>query len=202
MDWTQQTIKTYDSSAIALAKYFGSIGPRTKDIELGLSLARSGKKTGRVIEIGCGDGRDAVEIIRRVQYYEGFDPSNKLLEIAKTRLPNESFVLADALTYDYPNNTDVIFAFASLLHVNKTDLSQVFKKAVQSLRQDGIFYISLKERKVYTEEVKKDKYGERMFYFYTPSLIKSIADNRLLPVHEDHQIVGNTKWFTIALKKA
>jgi trans-aconitate methyltransferase len=200
MDWDAKTIATYDNSAEALAEYFKGIGARVTDIELGLSLASAVKKA-KVVEIGCGDGRDAVEIIKRVGWYEGFDPSKSLLEIAKQRLPEGSFVLADALSYNYPPNTDVIYAFASLLHVNKTNMPKVFEKATQSLRQGGLFYISLKERDGYQEDVKKDTYGERMFYYYDVDTIKEIAGDAFTAVHEDHQVHGNTDWFTLALKK-
>ena len=200
MDWYTQTVKTYDDSAAVLAKYFKGIGPRVDDVDRGLQLANA--NTGaQVVEIGCGDGRDAAEIIKRVSWYQGFDPSNGFLKIAREKLPNASFVIADALTYNYPHNIDVIYAFASLLHVNKDDLKKVFEKVAESLRVGGIFYISLKEREAYTEEVKKDEYGERMFYYYNSDLVKQIAGKSFNVVYEDRKKVGKTDWFTIALKK-
>jgi len=58
-----------------------------------------------------------------------------------------------------------------------------------------------KERDAYTEEPKKDKYGERMFYYYNIAVIKELAGDGFLAVHEAHQKMGKTDWFTIALKK-
>ena len=200
MDWQKKTIQTYDDSAQALAEYFKGLGPRVSDIQLGLKLAQADENA-HVVEIGCGDGRDAKEIVKQVAWYQGFDPSNGLLEIARRTLPDTSFVQADALSYDYPDNLDVVYAFASLLHVNKNDMDEVFTKVGISLRQSGIFFISLKERDMYTEEVKKDQYGERMFYYFNPDIIKSLAANHFITVHEDHQKIGSTDWFTIALKK-
>lgn len=200
MDWYKQNIATYDKSAKELAEYFKGIGPRVNDIKYALELVGN-PKNARAIEIGCGDGRDAKEIIKQVDWYEGIDPSSGLLEIAKKNLPKSSFVVADALTYEYPKDLDIVYAFASLLHVNKEDLTIVFDKVHKSLKQKGIFYISLKEREKYTEEVKKDKYGERMFYFYNADIIKSIAPKKFSSIFEHSQIHGDTKWFTIALKK-
>jgi SAM-dependent methyltransferase len=200
MNWNNQTIQTYDKSANKLADYFKGIGPRVKDIELGLKLANVNGNA-RVVEIGCGDGRDAKEIIKQVAWYEGFDPSKGMLKIAKSELPGISFVLADALTYNYPKQLDVIFAFASLLHVNKTNLAKVFKKCAKSLRTRGIFYISLKERDSYIEELVKDNYGERIFYYYNVNLITRLAGNKFKSIYMDHQKIGHTKWLTIVLKK-
>ncbi len=200
MDRQAKNIQTYNNSARALAEYFKGIGPRISDIELGLSLAGKNDES-RVVEIGCGDGRDAVEIVKRSSWYEGFDPSKELLGIAQSHLPETSFVIADALTYNYPQNVDVIFAFASLLHVDKTDMPKVFDKVNQSLKTGGIFYISLKERNKYAEEVKNDEYGARMFYYYNADLIKELASDLFATAHESHQKIGNTDWFTIVLKK-
>lgn len=200
MNWDDKTVSTYDNSAIDLAEKFQGIGPRVYDIDLALKIASS-KENSRVVEIGCGDGRDAEEILKRVDYYEGFDPSGGMLEIARKRSPHASFVQADALSYVYPENVDVIFAFASLLHVDKKGVESVLKKASQSLRIGGIFYISLKERPEYTAEVQNDEYGERMFYYYNIELINRLAGNLFVAEHEARQKIGNTDWFTVALKK-
>ena len=200
MDWKKQNIKVYDESAEEIAAYFQGIGSRVEDIERGLAL--TGKADAiKVIEVGCGDGRDAKEIIKRASQYIGIDPSEGLLRIAKDNNPTGTFILADALSYSYPAQQDIIFAFASLLHVNRNDLSLVFKKVKDSLRTGGIFYISLKERPEYIEEIKEDKYGQRMFYYYNPSIIAEISDGSLESLYEHRHTIGNTDWFTIALKK-
>jgi trans-aconitate methyltransferase len=184
MNWQDQTIKSYDDSAAALAGYFKSYGARVEDIELGIKLAASEDKMAKVVEIGCGDGRDAAEIINRVEWYQGFDPSKELLKIARTQLPDASFIKADALSYDYPLGVDLIFAFASLLHVDKQDLSRVIEKADQSLKPKGVLYLSLKESD-----------------YYNPKIIESLSRDLFEPVHVAHQFMNETKWFTMALKK-
>lgn len=200
MDWNSQTVKVYDDAAEAFAGYFKAIGSRVSDIELGLSLAQA-DESARVVEIGCGDGRDAEEICKRVAWYEGYDPSEKFLEIARKRLPEASFVQADALTYQYPTDLDVIYAFASLLHVNQADMKTTLIKAAKSLRTNGILYVSLKERASYQEEVKEDLHGKRMFYYYNPAVLKEIAGEAFTVVYEDHHIIGHTEWFVMALRK-
>lgn len=200
MDWNTETIETYDKSAKELAEYFKGIGARTEDIERAIELAHAGSKA-RVVEIGCGDGRDAEEIVPRVAFYEGYDPSEGLLEIARKRLPGTSFIKADALTYNYPENLDVVYAFASLLHVDKTDFKRALEKIAAALRTGGIAYISLKERPAYEAEVREDEFGKRMFYYYHPTVVKALAEDLFEPVHEAHYTIGHGKWFRIALRK-
>ncbi len=195
-----KTIAVYDKFPKQFSKYFSDIGSRIGDIEKAMSFLNN-KSNIRSIEIGCGSGRDAAEIIKRVSWYEGFDPSKGLLDIAIKALPQTNFVLSDALNYQYPQNIDIVYAFASLLHINKADLAEVFKKVYQSLNKGGIFYISLKMRDEYTEEIKKDEYGERMFYYYNPKIIKKIAGNNFSTVFLDYKKIGHTDWFDIILKK-
>jgi len=200
MDWNTETVKTYDNSAQELADYFSTIGVRTDDIELALKLAAADKNA-RVVEIGCGDGRDAQETVKHVGLYEGYDPSEGLLQIARKQVPEGSFVKADALTYDYPSDLDVIYAFASLLHVNKTDMKMALAKAATGLRKGGILFVSLKERPAYEEVVKEDKYGKRMFYYYNAALIKELASEWFTPVSENHYEIARGPWFKLALQK-
>jgi SAM-dependent methyltransferase len=195
------TIQTYDQSADQLANYFAGYGSRVEDIETAIALTHKDPKIISAIEIGCGDGRDAAEIVKRVKWYEGFDPSAGLLDLAKRKSLEANFRLADALSYDYPPDIDLCFAFASLLHVNRADLAKVFAKVHTSLRENGIFYISLKERSHYQEELQEDKFGKRMFYYYNPEVVQQIAGTAFKTVFEDRQLQGATDWFTIALEK-
>lgn len=114
------TISTYDNSAQKLATYFAGIGSRLDIIREALKIADN-PKDARVIEVGCGDGRDAEDIVPLVSWYEGFDPSIELIKLARQRKLKANFVQADALNYNYPSELDVIFGFASYLHLNRDD---------------------------------------------------------------------------------
>lgn len=58
MDKKNQTILTYNESATSLAKKFDELGARISDIEEAFALIQ--KDNPFVLEIGCGNGRDAV----------------------------------------------------------------------------------------------------------------------------------------------
>lgn len=112
-DYRKLTVETYDKSAKELAEYFRGIGPRTNDIQLAIELAGN-PPAPRILEIGCGDGRDAREIVGLTPNYTGFDISKELIKIARQHVPQGNFEVADAISYPYPaNDLDVVFA---LLH--------------------------------------------------------------------------------------
>lgn len=201
MDLRQVTINTYNQSARELAEYFRGIGPRKKYIDLAFQAAGN-PANARVVEIGCGDGRDAKEIIKKADWYEGFDVSKELIALARDHAPEGRFVVADAVEYSYPQDLTIVFAFASLLHLSRDELKVVFKRVHESLVSDGIFYISLKYSKEYEEKVKEDKFGKRLFYFYNPELIKELAGDLFEVESSWRETHGNTEWFEIILKKS
>lgn len=201
-DLKQQTVDTYNRSAKELAEYFRGIGSRTKDIDLAIKLAENPKNP-KILEIGCGDGRDAKKILERTNNYTGFDISEELIKLARQYVPNGKFEVADATAYQYPSNLDIVFAFASLLHLEKDEVKDVLQKVLKSLIPGGIFYISLKYSTEYTEKLKEDKFGGRMFYFYNPKIIKELAGKKyeVSYLTDIYTRTGDTKWFEIALRK-
>lgn len=199
-DYKAITVKTYDDSARAFNEYFKGIGSRVEDIDRAFKLADVSDNP-ISLEIGCGDGRDAKEIIKRSKNYKGFDISKGLIAIAREALPDVDFEVADMLTYQYPARLDIVFAFASLLHLDKQEVKQVFDNVAKSFNKGGVIYISLKYALHYSHKFKKDQFGERMFYFYNPEIIKDLAGEAFESVYENRQFIGSTEWFEIALKK-
>ena len=197
-----ETLNTYNKSAKELAKYFSGIGSRNKYIELSLELAGKNDGSASVLELGCGDGRDAVEIIKRVRDYTGIDYSAGLIGIAKEVLPLADFRVVDMQNFDYPyKEYDVIFAFASILHLDKASLRELLEKTVRSLKTGGVFYISTKYAKHYKKEWQEDEHGKRLFYFYTPAMIKNLGKEYYDVAVSDINTVHNRQWIEMALQK-
>jgi len=198
MDKKQQTIDTYNATASEMAKKFIDIGARTEDVERGFSLVDKEKLN--VLEIGCGNGRDAKEILARTNGYLGIDISKSMIEIAKRVNPNGNFEVVDVENYEFPEGLDLVFSFASLLHSNKENVKGVLDRVYSALNPGGVFYISLKYDN-YHEGSKTDEFGTRTYYFYTPELIKELAGEKYKEVYEEVNELRGQKWFTIALKK-
>jgi predicted TPR repeat methyltransferase len=196
----QETIDTYNQSAVALAEYFRGIGPRVKYIDTAFRLADN-PTAAQVVEIGCGDGRDARDIVGKSDRYLGIDISRELVRLAEEHVPEGAFEVADAVKFEYPENLDVVFAFASLLHMDKTEVRTVLGKVHAALKPGGIFYISLKWMPEYSEQVKKDQFGTRLFYFYNAELIQELASDAYETAATWREVIGHTDWFEIALKK-
>ena len=101
----------------------------------------------RVLELGCGDGRRAVELARRGANVIAVDPSTeaglatrKRAEIAEVRIELRTGDLAD-LAFLRGDSVDVAFAEGSLASL--ADLGRVLRQVQRVLRAGAWFAFSL-----------------------------------------------------------
>ncbi len=198
MNLKQQTIDTYNKTAKEMANKFNAIGTRVKDIQHAFSLAK--KEDPIVLEIGCGNGRDAAEIVRHTKSYLGIDISSVMIDLAQGYVPEGKFIVADIDNYDFPEGIDLIFSFASLLHSDRDHVQDILRRAHAALNTDGIFFISLK-MDAYQQKIQEDAFGLRVFYFYTPELIKEMAGKMYETIFLETQEHLGQQWFSIILRK-
>ena len=194
MDKKIQTIDTYNKSAQALEKKFDDLGARIFDIEEVFKLLD--KVNNKVVEIGCGNGRDAEEIIKRTNDYVGIDISTELIKLAQKKVPKGKFLVADVTSFEFPEKIDIVFAFASLIHVNKEDLINVLDKIHKSLNSKGILRMSMKYSDEYKEVTKEDEFGVRTYYHYSKNDIKELAYKFHLVKNDENDLRGQ-KWIEI-----
>ncbi|MGV9001486.1 MAG: class I SAM-dependent methyltransferase [Candidatus Saccharimonadaceae bacterium] len=200
MEKTDFTIDAYNDKAEEIAAKFESLGARVADIDRALQLAEM--NTGAtVVELGSGGGRDAAEIIKRVNSYVGVEPSEGMITIARQNVPSAQFVQETAQEYEFGENIDVVFAFASLLHVDKNDLTKIINRIHAALRKGGILYMSFKESDEYEPFVSDDRWGKRQFYLYNLDTLQVIAGDQFELVYENHKEFNDTKWLTAVFMK-
>lgn len=199
MNKKEETTLTYNKGASEFAQYFDGIGSRTQDIERGFSYLEN--KPRKVLEIGCGNGRDCKDILKYTDDYLGLDISEEMIKLAKENVSNSHFVTADVEDFIFPKHINIIFAFASLLHLDKESVSKVLGKVYDSLDEGGIFYISLKYDS-YQEKIKESNFGQRYFYFYNEEdLLQLAKENSFEIIYQDKQLIGETVWITCVLRK-
>ncbi len=198
MDAFKQTIVTYNQRSRDLAEHFFTI--RSKEEYIVKAFSYIVKDNVNVVECGCGAGKDAMSIIKYTKNYLGIDISKHMISLARKNCDGVKFEVGNFLNYKYPRNIDIIFAFASLLHSSKVKVAKFFKKIHHVLNTGGVVCLTLKYGN-YHSELKKDKFGSRLFYFYTPDDIKLCAGIGYESVYEDSSMTGDTKWFVIILKK-
>ena len=96
-----------------------------------------------ILELGCGAGQDAAYMLSR-----GFDitPTDGSAELANEaeKLIGGPVRIMRFETLDVSTAFDGIWAEASLLHVPRSDLPNIFGRILRALKDGGIFHSSFK----------------------------------------------------------
>lgn len=198
MTLKEETINTYNTSAREIAEKFNSQGARIQDIDYVFSMQDT--ENPFVLEIGCGNGRDAVEINKRSTHYLGIDISEKLIAIAKETVSGAHFEVADIETYTFPKNIDIVFAFASLIHVTKESLQKIMAQLFTSVSQNGLVFVSLKHSEKYKQVTKTDEFGVRTYWHYSQSDMADVASGFIIE-HTSIQDIRGQVWMEVLFRK-
>ena len=122
---------------------------------------------GRILDAGCGSGRDSKAFIKQGYSVVAFDASREMCKKASELIGQEVWQIRfDEMSFD--DEFDGVWACASLLHVNDKDLPEILKKIHKALKENGILYASFKYG-----EGKRER-GERSFIDFTEESIKPI----------------------------
>lgn len=130
-----------------------------------------------VLDIGCGAGRDALYLANKGLSITGIDFSQRLIRIAKKKVPSGKFLVMDFENLSFPkNNFDGVWASASLLHIPKRRLLQTLKKINLVLKKNGLFFSLYRvgEGEKLTQEKRGDAVLERFYAYYKPEEIATL----------------------------
>lgn len=100
-------------------------------------------RKGKILDLGCGSGRDSLYFKKKGYEVDAFDYSLALVKLAReqTNLPIQHASFYELSVQD---KYDGIWACASLLHCERGRLSEVIQRIVTALKNNGICYMSFK----------------------------------------------------------
>lgn len=136
---TEKTIGYYDANAAGFVA-------DTDSVEFGalqLEFARRLPQGGRILDLGCGSGRDSLAFLKAGFEVDAVDGSAQMALAASALI---GLPVAHALFNDYePKGPyDGIWACSSLLHVPAAELAGIIAKYAHALTPGGAFYLSFK----------------------------------------------------------
>lgn len=92
----------------------------------------------KILDLGCGPGNFAQYLVSKGFEVIGIDISSKMLNIAKSHLPQISFHQGDFRSIPYADQSfDAIFSAYSLIHIPQTDVVQVIGEMRRVLKGEG-----------------------------------------------------------------
>ena len=120
---------------------------RTKDTDLSKeydAFLRLLPPRPRVLDAGCGVGRDAAAFVAKGCDVSAFDPSGEMVALTKVAAPGAHVTQARVQDLSSQGLYDGVWAQLSLIHVPYDDTRAVFEKIHKSLKKGGIFYATYK----------------------------------------------------------
>jgi SAM-dependent methyltransferase len=122
---------------------------------------------GKILDAGCGSGRDSLYFIKHGYKVMSIDASEEMVRLS-SKLTGQQTLLMKFEDIDFKDEFDGIWACASLLHVPKMEIKGVMTRLAQALKENGIFYGSFKYGE--GEEFR----GERLFNFYDENSLRAL----------------------------
>ncbi len=165
-----ETVASYDQNAAHYAATWGNL-------RLERALAAFASRVvvpRRVLDLGCGPGRDIEHLAQLGCWGVGLDSSPGMLVEARRRFPTVPFVLADLRSVPLASGTlDGVWACASLLHLPRCQLPIALTQIARLLqRPGGVLYLALKDGQ--GEQWLVDDRGHRRFFsFYQFSEVET-----------------------------
>ena len=80
------------------------------------------QKNEKILDIGCGTGDLTKKIAKLCEKVTGIDNSNEMIQTAKKKYPEISFIHADAKDYQLEYKFDAIFSNAVLHWIPQADI--------------------------------------------------------------------------------
>lgn len=136
---TSQTLDYYNANAQAFAASTVSVDFSATQRRFAQLLPPGG----RILDFGCGSGRDSKFFLQEGFDVTATDGSAELCRLARelTGLPVRHELFQD---FAETNTYDGIWACASILHLPKAELAGVLAKMVAALKPGGVIYTSFK----------------------------------------------------------
>ncbi|MFA4891607.1 MAG: class I SAM-dependent methyltransferase [Candidatus Gracilibacteria bacterium] len=153
----------------------------------------------RVLDLGCGTGRIAQTLKRRVgaagAHFTLVDISEEMLRIAKNRLPDVDIVHADMTALPLKDDTfDIAIAAFVIVHIPTKNLPKVFDEVARVLKPGGTFILTnINQRKAPRLTLnQKEKLVIKSYYHIPKHVIKKLEDSLFKIEKEVFVNEGNT----------
>lgn len=118
----------------------------------------------KALDIGCGaSGRIIDLLVNHGFETEGLDVSEKMLEFARQRHPNQTFYHADICEWQFPKQYDFISAWDSIWHLPLSQQQPVLTKLIAALTPGGVLIFTTGAMDQPSEKTDKAM-GPPMYY--------------------------------------
>ena len=197
------TIDYYNENA---KDYFDKTVNAKMQIQYDLFLKHV-KSGGKILDFGCGSGRDTLHFKNAGYEVDAIDGSIELCKLA-SEYTNIDVKCMDFKDFDEKDMYDGVWACSTLLHIKRVELVDILKRIRNSLKDDGCLYASL-------QDSNKENYKSDGRYFNDVTVgsfialadisnlkvIDSLTDYSSVKEHQEKYGSKGIQWYSLILTK-
>ena len=157
----------------------------------------------KVLDLGCGIGFD-LQYLSEHYSVTAVEFSPKLCEIAKRENPEAEIICEDITKFNYQENTyKGVWARDSIHHVSDELLFDLFKNISNSLVENGVFYLIVREGEGETYEKDRKSLGEKEVYYnlLNGEKLSLLGSENNLKIEKLEAIQRSHKWVSCIFRK-
>jgi trans-aconitate methyltransferase len=118
--------------------------------------------SGSVLDLGCGTGEPIAQFfIDNGFKVIGVDGSKKMIELCKSRFPNEQWIVSDMREINLNQQFDVVLAWNSFFHLDQDSQRKMFQIFAIHLKPGGILAFTSGEEE---DEIWSDNGGQMLYH--------------------------------------
>lgn len=194
------TLNYYQTNAVEWSKTHLSEGFWDREYKRFHQLLPGGK----IIDIGCGTGRDAGPFVKLGFEYLGVDISEKIIGVAKKNNPDLNF--STKSIYDLSAIDDKFDGFiiqAVLVHLPKNRLKYAFENVRSVLKPNAIGWVTIKEgqgERILVDDRIGCKDNKRYWSFFGFVEFKDVLTNNGFELLESYRHNLVPEWLIYFIK--
>lgn len=195
-----KTLEAYENgleeyNAAAIPEVTGSL---KEWVDKGLEILPEGA---RILEIGSAHGRDADYMETKGFSVDRTDAASSFVDYMIAQ--GHGAKILNALTDDYGESYDMVYASAVLLHFTSEQIADVLQRVRRALNDNGLFSFSVKigEGSAWSDAKLN---SARFFTYWNEDDLKSLLDTAHFEVvfwEEGHTGHDNGNWYHIITRK-
>ena len=161
-------------------------------------------KNAKILDVGCGSGRDVHYFLDYKLQPIGIDASLELIKECKKRVPLGNFLQMNMLNLNFqPFEFDGLWALDAISYINKNSIPLILQNFNKILKQKGILYISVRqgegEKLIAHEKLNKK---EILIDFYSQLEIEDLIKQANFEILNSYLEEGeHFTWINIFAKK-
>lgn len=200
----EKTLKFYETHSMNL-----SLRYEQADVsEMQKLLLQTFDKKSKLLEIGCGSGRDASFMTKNDFDVTAIDGSKNMIEEAKKihpELSNNLFHKTLPNDLDFDKKFDGVYSIATLMHLSKINLEKTILNIYDLLNPNGTFLMSVS---LFRDDIDGNGFDEKGRFFLVLSFEEwiSLLENLDFTILErktnsDGLGRGGIEWLTLVAQK-